>query len=124
MPTGTRGLLKGSPIAVTPEIREGAALLHRFGGSPIGNSRVKLTNVEDCVQRGLVAEGENPLEVAARQLTVDGVDVLHTIGGDDTNTTGPTWRRSWPRTTTSSPSSACPRPSTTTSSRSSRAWAP
>ncbi|MFI0433260.1 MAG: pyrophosphate--fructose-6-phosphate 1-phosphotransferase [Candidatus Nanopelagicales bacterium] len=84
---GYEGLLKGSSIAVTPEIREGAALLHRFGGSPIGNSRVKLTNVEDCVKRGLVAEGENPLEVAARQLTVDGVDVLHTIGGDDTNTT-------------------------------------
>ena len=50
---GYEGLLKGSSIAVTPEIREGAALLHRFGGSPIGNSRVKLTNVEDCVQRSL-----------------------------------------------------------------------
>ena len=56
-------------------------------GSPIGNSRVKLTNIKDCVKRGLVKEGENPLEVAARQLVKDGVDVLHTIGGDDTNTT-------------------------------------
>ena len=39
------------------------------------------------MKRGLVKEGENPLEVAAHQLTKDGVDVLHTIGGDDTNTT-------------------------------------
>jgi pyrophosphate--fructose-6-phosphate 1-phosphotransferase len=68
-------------------VRENAGLLHRFGGSPIGNSRVKLTNVKDLVKRGLVAEGEDPLEVAANRLTADGIDVLHTIGGDDTNTT-------------------------------------
>ena len=68
-------------------MREGAHLLHRFGGSPIGNSRVKLTNAADCVKRGLVQEGQDPLQVAAEQLTADGVDVLHTIGGDDTNTT-------------------------------------
>jgi hypothetical protein len=55
--------------------------------APIGNSRVKLTNVADCVKRGLVQEGQDPLHVAAEQLTKDGVDVLHTIGGDDTNTT-------------------------------------
>jgi pyrophosphate--fructose-6-phosphate 1-phosphotransferase len=84
---GYQGLLLGQSITITPEMREGAALLHRFGGSPIGNSRVKLTNIEDCVSRGLVQEGQNPLEVAANQLTSDGVDVLHTIGGDDTNTT-------------------------------------
>src|SRR4030095_14341314 len=52
-----------------------------------GNSRVKLTNVADAVKRGLVQEGQNPLHVAAEQLTKDGIDVLHTIGGDDTNTT-------------------------------------
>ena len=34
-----------------------------------------------------MAEGVNPLEFAAEQLRKDGVDVLHTIGGDDTNTT-------------------------------------
>jgi diphosphate-dependent phosphofructokinase len=84
---GYQGLLKGNSIEITEEVRENAALLHRFGGSPIGNSRVKLTNVEDCVRRGLVEEGQNPLAVAADQLTADGVDVLHTIGGDDTNTT-------------------------------------
>lgn len=84
---GYAGLLTGRSVEVTPEVREGAALLHRFGGSPIGNSRVKLTNVADCVKRGLVHEGQNPLHVAAEQLTADSVDVLHTIGGDDTNTT-------------------------------------
>ena len=65
-----------------PEL-EGAI---EHGGSPIGNSRVKLTNVKDCVKRGLVKEGDDPQEVAADQLVKDGVDVLHTIGGDDTNT--------------------------------------
>jgi pyrophosphate--fructose-6-phosphate 1-phosphotransferase len=84
---GYKGLLLGESIAVTPAIRAKASALHKHGGSPIGNSRVKLTNVKDCVKRGLVKEGENPLEVAARQLVKDGVDVLHTIGGDDTNTT-------------------------------------
>jgi pyrophosphate--fructose-6-phosphate 1-phosphotransferase len=34
-----------------------------------------------------VQDGQDPLHVAAEQLTRDGVDVLHTIGGDDTNTT-------------------------------------
>ncbi|MFC7487179.1 pyrophosphate--fructose-6-phosphate 1-phosphotransferase [Knoellia sp. CPCC 206453] len=84
---GYAGLLTGRSVEVTPEVRAGAALLHKFGGSPIGNSRVKLTNVADCVKRGLVQEGQDPLQVAAQQLTADGVDVLHTIGGDDTNTT-------------------------------------
>lgn len=84
---GYEGLLKGDSIPITQVVRDHAARLYAFGGSPIGNSRVKLTNVADCVKRGLVAEGQNPLEVAAQQLVADGVDVLHTIGGDDTNTT-------------------------------------
>ena len=84
---GYEGLLKGDSITVTPTVRENAAVLQTFGGSPIGSSRVKLTNAADLVQRGLVAEGVDPLQAAADQLTADGVDVLHTIGGDDTNTT-------------------------------------
>ena len=84
---GYMGLLKGESIPVTDEVRKNALVLTRHGGSPIGNSRVKLTNVKDCVKRGLVKEGEDPLKVAADQLVKDGVDVLHTIGGDDTNTT-------------------------------------
>ena len=84
---GYHGLLTGNFIVIDEEGRKNAAILHRFGGSPIGNSRVKLTNAKNLVERGLVKEGENPLEVAAEQLRKDGVDVLHTIGGDDTNTT-------------------------------------
>jgi len=84
---GYAGLLTGDFAEVTEQVRAEAGRLHAFGGSPIGNSRVKLTNVKDCVKRGLVKEGENPLHVAAEQLRRDGVDVLHTIGGDDTNGT-------------------------------------
>lgn len=84
---GYQGLLSGDSIAVTDTVRQHAAILHEFGGSPIGNSRVKLTNAKDLVKRGLIQEGDNALKVAADQLTKDGVDVLHTIGGDDTNTT-------------------------------------
>ncbi len=83
---GYHGLLTGNSLVIGPEERAGAALLHRFGGSPIGNSRVKLTNDDDCRRRGLIGEGETALEVAAARLQADGVDVLHTIGGDDTNT--------------------------------------
>jgi len=84
---GYAGLLTGKSVEVTEKVRATAGRLHAFGGSPIGNSRVRLTNVEDCIKRGLVQPGQDPLHVAAEQLRRDGVDVLHTIGGDDTNTT-------------------------------------
>lgn len=85
--SGYQGLLKGDSIEITADMRESAHLLHRYGGSPIGNSRVKLTNTADCIKRGLVKEGQNPLQVAADRLAQDGITILHTIGGDDTNTT-------------------------------------
>lgn len=84
---GYHGLLTGTNVVIDDAARANAHLLHRFGGSPIGNSRVKLTNIKNLVHRGLVEPGQDPLEVAAKQLVRDGVDVLHTIGGDDTNTT-------------------------------------
>jgi diphosphate-dependent phosphofructokinase len=83
---GYKGLLLGDSYKIGPAERVAAPVLHRHGGSPIGNSRVKLTNVKDCLKRGLVKEGQDPQKVAADQLVRDGVDVLHTIGGDDTNT--------------------------------------
>lgn len=49
---GYKGLLLGDSIPVTADIRQYADWLHSHGGSPIGNSRVKLTNVKDCVKRG------------------------------------------------------------------------
>ena len=83
---GYRGLLLGNSIEFPDSAKTNFATLYDFGGSPIGNSRVKLTNVDDCVKRGYVLEGQDPLKVAADQLVKDKVDILHTIGGDDTNT--------------------------------------
>jgi len=83
---GYRGLLLGESISFPDSVKENFSVLFQFGGSPIGNSRVKLTNIDDCVKKGYVKDGEDPLEVAANQLTNDNVKILHTIGGDDTNT--------------------------------------
>jgi diphosphate-dependent phosphofructokinase len=84
---GYMGLLKGQSVEIGEQIRKEALTLTEHGGSPIGSSRVKLTNVGDCIKRGLVSEGQDPLHVAAEQLVRDRVTILHTIGGDDTNTT-------------------------------------
>ena len=83
---GYRGLLLGESIVFPESVKKDFEVLYDYGGSPIGNSRVKLTNIEDCVKKGYVKEGEDPLEVAANQLTKDKINILHTIGGDDTNT--------------------------------------
>ena len=83
---GYRGLLLGNSIDFSDEAKRNFSTLYNFGGTPIGNSRVKLTNVEDCLKKGYVSEGQDPLEVAAKQLEKDRIDILHTIGGDDTNT--------------------------------------
>jgi len=82
---GYRGLLLGKSIEFPDSIRNRYEVLFDFGGSPIGNSRVKLTNIEDCVYRGYVKDGEDPLKIAAEQLKKDSINILHTIGGDDTN---------------------------------------
>ena len=83
---GYRGLLLGKSISFPNIVKNEFETLYDFGGSPIGNSRVKLTNIDDCVKKGYVQEGKDPLKIAAEQLKSDGVDILHTIGGDDTNT--------------------------------------
>ena len=82
---GYKGLLTGNSIKIPENVRKSAELLYKFGGSVLGNSRVKLTNVDDCVKKGYVKKGENPLQVAAEQLEKDEITILHTIGGDDTN---------------------------------------
>ena len=83
---GYRGLLLGNSIKFPNSVKTNYNRLYDYGGSPIGNSRVKLTNIEDCVQNGYVKNGQDPLTVAAEQLKIDNIDILHTIGGDDTNT--------------------------------------
>ena len=84
---GYQGLLLGKSIPFPAKVWDNYEVFYKFGGSAIGNSRVKLTNREDCEKRGLVQAGQDPLEVAAERLKADGIDILHTIGGDDTNTT-------------------------------------
>ena len=82
---GYRGLLLGETVEFSKETKKAYEVLYDFGGTPIGNSRVKLTNIDDCVKKGYVSEGQDPIGVAAQQLSKDGIDILHTIGGDDTN---------------------------------------
>ena len=74
-------------IVCISSVPENIEKFYQFGGSPLGNSRVKLTNIEDCIKKGDIKKGEIPLEIAAKQLVKDGITILHTIGGDDTNTT-------------------------------------
>ena len=83
---GYKGLLTGKKIFFPDSVKNNVKIFDQYGGSPIGNSRVKLTNIENCVKEGYIKDGQVPLEVAARQLMEDNVDILHTIGGDDTNT--------------------------------------
>ena len=83
---GYRGLLLGQSIDFPDSVRQNSEVLMAFGGSPIGSSRVKLTNSDDCVSKGYIREGENPLEIAAEQLIKDDITILHIMGGDDTNT--------------------------------------
>ena len=47
---GYGGLLKGKSIVISEDVKKNADILFQFGGSPIGNSRVKLTNVENHVK--------------------------------------------------------------------------
>ncbi|MEC9303463.1 MAG: pyrophosphate--fructose-6-phosphate 1-phosphotransferase [Bacteroidota bacterium] len=84
---GYKGLLLGKSVSIPKSIIHNIDNTYQFGGSPLGNSRVKLTNIDDCVKKGYIKKGQNPLEVAANQLKKDNIKILHTIGGDDTNST-------------------------------------
>jgi len=84
---GYKGLLLGNSISFPKSLLGNTHKFYQFGGSPIGNSRVKLTNINDCIKKGYIKNGEDPLEVAANQLVKDDITILHTIGGDDTNIT-------------------------------------
>ncbi|MDR2538452.1 MAG: pyrophosphate--fructose-6-phosphate 1-phosphotransferase [Bifidobacteriaceae bacterium] len=84
---GYTGLLRGDLQKFSPAAIRDAELLVNFGGSPLGNSRVKLTNDDDLLRKGLITAGQSGLARAAERLKIDKINVLHTIGGDDTNTT-------------------------------------
>ena len=84
---GYKGLLTDNKIFLKlPDINKSDGI-YEFGGSLIGNSRVKLTNINDCIDKGYIKKNEIPHKIAAEQLKKDKIDILHTIGGDDTNTT-------------------------------------
>ncbi|MFC1550687.1 pyrophosphate--fructose-6-phosphate 1-phosphotransferase [Candidatus Neomarinimicrobiota bacterium] len=83
---GYRGLLLGNKIKIPSLNKHQTEILLSYGGSPLGNSRVKLTNVANCLKHGYIKNSEDPIAVAAKQLIKDGISILHTIGGDDTNT--------------------------------------
>ncbi len=84
---GYKGLLTNNKIFLKLPDTNKSDGIYEFGGSLIGNSRVKLTNVNDCINKGYIKKNEIPLKIAAEQLKKDKIDILHTIGGDDTNTT-------------------------------------
>ncbi len=84
---GYKGLLLGNSMHIPSSISENEKILHYYGGSFLGNSRVKLSNIDDCINNNYIKEGQLPVEIAAKQLVKDNIDILHTIGGDDTNTT-------------------------------------
>ena len=48
---GYKGLLLGNSITIPEQVKNNAQILYNFGGSPIGNSRVKLTNINDCIKK-------------------------------------------------------------------------
>ncbi|MDR1665983.1 MAG: pyrophosphate--fructose-6-phosphate 1-phosphotransferase, partial [Puniceicoccales bacterium] len=75
----------GQTTIIDETARQRATELLKFGGTPIGNSRVKLSNRDDCRKRGWIKDNETPFEVAASRIMADQITVLHTIGGDDTN---------------------------------------
>ena len=84
---GYKGLLMGNSMDIPSNIDNNEKDIYTFGGSFIGNSRVKLSNIDNCIENGYIKPDEIPVEIAANQLIKDKVDILHTIGGDDTNTT-------------------------------------
>ena len=85
---GFSGLLRGEKISLPINLTDSDyENLYKMGGSLIGNSRIKLTNKQDCIDKKLINKDQDPLKVASEQLIKDKIDILHPIGGDDTNST-------------------------------------
>ena len=53
---GYKGLLLGHKISIPNNLSNKADLIASFGGSAIGNSRVKLTNIDDCIKNKYIKE--------------------------------------------------------------------
>ena len=74
---GYKGLLTNKKIIISQKAISNINILYDYGGTFLGNSRVKLTNIDDCISNRYIKEGENPLVVAASQLISDNIDILH-----------------------------------------------
>ena len=61
---GYKGLLLGDSISIGQDVINHAEILYEYGGSPIGNSRVKLTNLADCLKNGYIKDDDDPLKTA------------------------------------------------------------
>ena len=57
---GYKGLLLGNSINISKDVIRQFNRLYEFGGSPIGNSRVKLSNIDDCREKKYIKKDENP----------------------------------------------------------------
>ena len=55
---GYKGLLLGKSISFPKDVLNDIQNIYNFGGTPIGNSRIKLTNIEDCILKGYIQKGE------------------------------------------------------------------
>lgn len=84
---GFRGLLRGDVVKLGEQEVIASGLFAQQGGSPIGTSRTRLTNLSHLKLRGLVSEGEDPHERAAQQLMNDRVTVFHVVGSADAQIT-------------------------------------
>ena len=51
---GYKGLLLGNSITISNSISDNQNDLNEFGGSFLGNSRVKLSNIDDCIKNNYI----------------------------------------------------------------------
>ena len=56
---GYKGLLKGKSIKIPGLLKNNIKKFYYFGGSPLGNSRVKLTNINDCIGFIIIISSSN-----------------------------------------------------------------
>ena len=79
---GYKGLLQGESFVVADDVLEKVAALHDLGGSPIGNSRVKVSSLDNMYLEketsSYAAENAIPLEHVYNdfQCNVDGLTCL------------------------------------------------
>src|SRR5699024_6017377 len=79
---GYHGLLTGTKIVIGEEAKAKIDVLYNFGGSPIGNSRVKLTNSTAADLAAYLEENGHHLTVVGLPKTIDNdiVPIAQSLG--------------------------------------------